>query len=158
MRVINKTIEREVTKDEQLRKLSDPTIARNETAIGPFSGQEMMDNAIRDSRTHISKLFRATVAALTDDIYNPSAMERMLIEFVASKYVRLYLINRRFFEKGDWDGSQDEKIIAWFNSARADLVALGLKRRVKEVEVSLGDIVAQIGAAASSTDEEGDGD
>lgn len=101
----------------------------------------------------------ATIAALTDDIVNPSAMERMLIEFVASKYIRLYLVNRKFFEKGDWESStQDDKIISWFNSARADLISLGLKRRVKEVEASLGDIVAEMRNAAPDDEDEGDGD
>lgn len=67
----------------------------------------------------------------------------MLIEIIALQYIRIHLMRERVLAEDDVDGMGDEKPIAWMNSIRLNLCALGLERRMKGKTISLTDIIAK---------------
>lgn len=84
----------------------------------------------------------------------PTPAERLIIESASIKSVRLFLLTEKLLTDGTSGCDQsDEKTIAWLNSLRLDLMALGLGRRIKDVSPSLKDILD----GASSFDAERDG-
>lgn len=126
------------------------------STLGPFTGEGRLQEAIQDGRTAVAKFYRATVDALLADIPDPTAMEMMIIELVASRMCRIYLANRRFFQEEKIE-DKSEVIISWMNALRQDLMALGLKRRLRDVEVSLSSVIKEMNATPLN-DEEGDDD
>jgi hypothetical protein len=73
---------------------------------------------------------------------NPTAAERLIIESAAVKATRLFLLSEKLLNGGDISSESDHHALAWLNSLRLDLSALGLEKRIKDVTPSLADIVA----------------
>ena len=75
--------------------------------------------------------------ALVSDIGgDPSAGQRLIIANVAVKAAKLHLLQEQLLNGSDSD-ADPKHVLAWSNSMRLDLVALGLERRMRELP-SLG--------------------
>ncbi len=86
-----------------------------------------------DRRTKSGRLMRKIEGDLASDLGGePTTAERLLIQATAVKAVRLALLSEKLLE-GDEPGEDGHHALAWFNSMRLDLVALGLQRRAKLV-------------------------
>lgn len=110
-------------------------------AVGPFSKDRSIVDM--DKRTRAGRILRTIRADLIDHCGGlPSAAERILIESAALKATRLHLLSERIVTGAEFANGESEKTIAWANSLRLDLQALGLERRVKDVTPSLSDIIA----------------
>ena len=76
---------------------------------------------------------RKVEADLTSDVGgDPSTAERLLIQAAAVKATRVALLSEKLLEGGE-PGEDGHHALAWLNSMRLDLVALGLQRRAKLV-------------------------
>ena len=83
---------------------------------------------------------------------DPSPAEALLIQGAALKACRLYLLSEKLLDGGDISEGTDHHALAWLNSMRLDLQALGLKRVVRDVTPSLKDILAEHGTAEKATE------
>ena len=82
-----------------------------------------------DGRSDIGRLLRAVRCELADHLGGePTLPQRLLIELIAVKVVRLKLQLERGFSEGD-----SERLLSWQNSLRRDLESLGLERRSERV-------------------------
>ena len=99
---------------------------------GPFSADHVLSTL--DRRTRAGRVMRTVEADLVAHIGgDPSAAERLLIQAVAVKATRLSLMAEQLLAgEGSAEGS-DGNALAWFNSMRLDLQALGLQRRPRDV-------------------------
>jgi hypothetical protein len=83
-----------------------------------------------------------TIAALEDQLGgNVTAAESLLIQAAAIKVTRLYLLGKKLLDDGEL--KTDDHALAYMNSMRCDLTALGLGQRVKDVTPNLKDIIKQ---------------
>lgn len=102
---------------------------------GPFSRDKTLSRL--DRRTKAGKLMRTIAGDLVNDLGgDPSAAERLLIQAASVKAVRLSLLADMLLEGGDIGEGSDHHAIAWFNSMRLDLMAIGLARRSKDITPS----------------------
>lgn len=96
-----------------------------------------------DGRSLMAKAMRAIEADLVGAIGGePSPQEMMLIQRAKYKAIKCAL-----FESASLNGEgncQDEKYLAWANSLRLDLQALGLARRMRKV-TDLQSYIAAVG-------------
>jgi hypothetical protein len=117
-----------------------PTI--NRRTVGPFSKDRSLTSV--DKRTKAGRLLRQTRADLVDHLGgNPTVAERLIIDSASLKAMRLYLLSEKFLAGGDIGQDTDHNALAWLNSLRLDLSALGLAKRIRDVTPTLADIVAR---------------
>jgi hypothetical protein len=85
-----------------------------------------------DGRSRLAKTLQATVNRLTSEVGgDPSGQESLLIQRCAFKALKCYLSEIEMMsEKNE---SLESRYLAWANSLRLDLQALGLERRVKNI-------------------------
>src|SRR4051794_5697074 len=95
---------------------------RRPRRAGPFS-RSLAD---LDRRTRAARIMRDVVDELTAHVGDPSAAESLLIRQAAMKATRLHLLSERFLSGADLAEGSDHHSLAWSNSLRHDLVALGL--------------------------------
>ena len=93
---------------------------------------------------------RTTIADLSAHVGGaPTAAERLLIQSAAIKATRLFLLSEKILAGGEIGGVDgDHHALAWLNSLRQDLTALGLESRLRDVTPSLKDIIAEQREAA----------
>ncbi len=116
--------------------------------VGPFSKDRNI--ATLDRRTKPGRVLRTTVADLTRHLGGcPSPAEALIIQSAALKATRLYLLSEKLLAGGEIGEDGDHHALAWLNSMRQDLTALGLASRVKDVTPSIADIAASINGAAA---------
>jgi hypothetical protein len=102
-----------------------------------------------DRRTRAGRVLRTVEADLVDHLGgHPSAAEMLIIRSAAIKATRLALLSEKLLSGEDLSDHANDHALAWLNSMRLDLSALGLNRRVKDVSPSLGDILASHKGAA----------
>ena len=95
-----------------------------------------------DKRTRPGRVYRETIAELVGHVGGaPTAAERILIEAAAVKSVRLWLLSQRLLDGKEV--ASDQNALAWLNSLRLDLQALGLASRAKDITPTLDDIKAE---------------
>jgi len=106
-----------------------------------------------DGRTKPGRVLIHTRKSLTEHVGGyPTPAERLIIESAAIKSVRLFLLSEKLLTDGVIGcDQQDEKTIAWLNSLRLDLMALGLGRRIKDVSPSLAEIITSTQEQRRST-------
>jgi hypothetical protein len=124
-----------------------PKGSKHKPLIGAFSTDRRLTSL--DSRTKAGRILRQTCRDLTAQLGgDPSPAETLLIQSAAIKAVRLYLLSEKLLADGAI--GSDEHALAYLNSMRLDLVALGLKRRAKDVTPSLAEILASHSAEAAA--------
>jgi hypothetical protein len=113
---------------------------KNRNPVGPFSRDRSLTTL--DKRTKAGRVLRQTRIDLADHVGgNPTAAERLIIESAAVKATRLFLLSEKLLAGGDISSESDHHALAWLNSLRLDLSALGLERRIKDVSPSISDIL-----------------
>ncbi len=106
-------------------------------------------------------MLRQTRLDLTDQIGgDPSPAQALIIQSAAVKATRLFLLSDKLLSGGEIGDATDHNLLAWLNSLRLDLMALGLERRLKDVTPTLAEILrshndgkAEIDAEPVETDE-----
>lgn len=111
--------------------------------VGPFTSEKNLLNAALDGRTKVSRLHKNVIADLIDQISNPTAAEMLIIQSAALKACKLYLMSEHFLNLDSYEAVSDEKALAWLNSMRQDLTALGLKRVARDISPSLDDYIGK---------------
>ena len=116
--------------------------------VGPFSRDRALASV--DKRTKAGRVMRQTLADLRDHVGgNPSAAEALIIQSAALKATRLFLLSQRLLYAEDAAIPEgDNHCLAWLNSMRLDLQALGLAKRIRDVTPSLAQILAEHREAA----------
>lgn len=110
--------------------------------LGPYSNTRRITAA--DYSSTAGRVLLKTTADLVAQLGgDPSPAEALLIQSAAVKSTRLYLLTERILNPEAADLTSDEHCLAWMNSLRHDLLALGLERRVKDVTPSLAEILKE---------------
>ena len=115
---------------------------------GPFSRDRNIANV--DKRTTAGRVFRTTIADLTSHVGgHPSAAEALIIQSAGLKATRLFLLSEKLLNGGEIGEDSDHHALAWLNSLRLDLGALGLASRAKDITPDLRQYIAtKTGSAA----------
>ena len=101
------------------------------TPPGPNSREEVLSRI--DRRTRAGRVMRGVEADLANDLGgDPSAAQRLLIQSAAVKATRLALLADHLLDGAEIQSDQ-HNVLAWANSLRHDLQALGLKRIAKTI-------------------------
>jgi hypothetical protein len=96
---------------------------------GPFS----RDISRVDRRGKAGRLVKETQAALIEHIGgSPSVAELLLIQSISLKVCRLHLLGEALLA-GDPIDADHNSVLAWSNSLRLDLQAIGLEKRIFKV-------------------------
>ncbi len=117
-----------------------PKGSKNRAPVGPFSKDRKLTSL--DSRTRAGRVLRQTRLDLTQHVGgHPTAAEALIIQSAAVKATRLFLLSDKLLSGGEIGESTDHNLLAWLNSMRLDLAALGLERRVKDITPTLSDVL-----------------
>src|ERR1700722_456216 len=94
---------------------------------GPFSrSQSLVD---LDRRTRAGRVMKSVVAELIEHLGDASAPQRLLVRSAAVKAVRLALLTDQLLDGTPPSEGSDHHALAWLNSLRLDLQAIGLERK-----------------------------
>ena len=107
---------------------------------GPFSRDQSL-TAI-DHRTRAGRVLKGVHAELVAHIGDPTPGQRLLIQAAALKATRLALLSERLLRDETLSEGSDNHALAWLNSMRLDLQALGLERKAVRT-ITLADYVAK---------------
>ncbi len=111
--------------------LSDTALrmaASRRKRTGPFSRDQELANV--DRRTRAGRVMRSVTIELMNHLGDASAPQRLLVQSAALKATRLALMTESLLDGAGFSEGSDHHALAWLNSLRLDLVALGLERRV----------------------------
>ena len=115
------------------------TSASKKAKPGPFSRSRALASV--DRRSKAGRTFKNTVAALAEHIGgDPTPAQALIIQSAALKATRLFLLSERLLSGDELGEKSDHHALAWLNSLRLDLQALGLEQR------ALGDGGSKIAA------------
>ena len=118
-----------------------PKLPANGKPFGPFARDRSLTTI--DRRTKARRVLRQTRADLIDMLGGyPTAAESLLIQAASIKAVRLFLMSEQILSGNNFGEGSDAHALAYLNSMRQDLTALGLEKRVKDVSPSLAQILA----------------
>ena len=119
-----------------------PKLPANGRPLGPFARDRSLTTI--DRRTKAGRVLRQTRIDLTDMLGGyPTAAESLIIQAASIKAVRLYLMSEQILSGVDFSEGSDHHALAYLNSMRQDLTALGLERRVKDISPKLEDILRE---------------
>jgi hypothetical protein len=108
--------------------------------------------ATLDSRTNTAKLLRKITTDLLDHLGDPTAPQRLIIQGAAFKALRIALFSDRMLnEPGALSEKSDHNLLAWSNSLRLDLQALGLEKRERPT-LDLASYLTRKGYAAATSE------
>ena|ERR1700735_3531815 len=94
---------------------------------GPFSrDQSLME---LDCRTHAGRVMSGVIAELTEHIGDATAPQRLLIQCAALKATRVALLSAQLLDGKPPSEGSDHHALAWMNSLRLDLQAIGIERK-----------------------------
>ena len=112
---------------------------RKPRKVGPLSRAASL--ATVDKRTFAGRIIAQVRVEMIQHVGgDPSVAELLLIENIATKSCRVALLARAL-AAGEDIGADPHHILAWQNSLRLDLQALGLKRRSRDVTPTLKDVI-----------------
>jgi hypothetical protein len=98
---------------------------------GPFSRDESL--ATMDNRTRAGRVMKGVVRQLSEQIGSPTPAQGLLIQSAALKATRLSLLSEQLLAGAPPSEGSDHHALAWLNSLRLDLCALGLERRERQI-------------------------
>ena len=98
---------------------------------GPFSRDESL--VTMDNRTRAGRVMKGVIRSLTDQIGSPTTAQALLIQAAGLKATRLALLSEQLLNGDPPSEGSDHHALAWLNSLRLDLMALGLERRERQV-------------------------
>jgi hypothetical protein len=98
---------------------------------GPFSRDEALTEL--DARTRAGRVMKGVIRQLSDQIGDATAGQRLLIQSAALKATRLALLSEQLLDGTPPSEGSDHHALAWLNSLRLDLMALGLERRERQI-------------------------
>jgi hypothetical protein len=98
---------------------------------GPFSRDESL--VTLDNRTRAGRVMKGVIRQLTDQIGSPTTAQALLIQSAALKATRLALLSEQLLDGTPPSEGSDHHALAWLNSLRLDLMALGLERRERQI-------------------------
>jgi hypothetical protein len=104
-------------------------LTRNRRRLpGPFSSTTALTNL--DRRTAAAKIMKRIVRDLMEHLGgDPTPPQRLLVQSASIKALRLALLADRLLTEESLAEGADHHCLAWSNSMRLDLQALGLERR-----------------------------
>ena len=110
--------------------------------VRPYSSEATF--SALDRRTKAGRVISAVEADLATALGgDPTPQQMMLIRSVAVKYARLLLLEPTLFEDDGEKVRVDlHHALAWSNSMRLDLQALGLERRARDVSKTASDVLS----------------
>jgi hypothetical protein len=94
---------------------------------GPFSRDQSLAEV--DRRTRPGRVLKSVVAELMQHIGDATTPQRLLVQCAAVKAVRLALLTDQLLDGTPPSEGSDHHALAWLNSLRLDLQALGLERK-----------------------------
>jgi hypothetical protein len=106
---------------------SRPRSASRRKRPGPFSRDQALVDL--DRRTRAGRVMKSVTAELIKHLGDASAPQRLLIQAAALKSVRLMLLTDQLLDGTPPSEGSDHHALAWLNSLRLDLQALGLERK-----------------------------
>ena len=128
-----------------MSKMNSPRLKKQASKTGRKGGQFGNSNAAKfgafmqaplkriDKRTREGKTIQAARSALTDALGgDPTPQQAILIERLVFKMIKCALYERATLN-GQTNGGSDHIYLAWSNSLRLDLQALGITRKPNEV-------------------------
>lgn len=98
---------------------------------GPFSRDESL--VVLDDRTRADRVMKGVIRALSEQIGDPTTAQGLLIQSAALKATRLSLLSEQLLTGAPPSEGSDHHALAWLNSLRLDLMALGLERRERQI-------------------------
>ena len=98
---------------------------------GPFSRDETL--TALDHRTRAGRVMKGVIRQLVDQIGSPTAAQSLLIQSAGLKATRLALLSEQLLDGTPPSEGSDHHALAWLNSLRLDLMALGLERRERQI-------------------------
>jgi hypothetical protein len=98
---------------------------------GPFSRDESLTTL--DHRTRAGRVMKGVIRQLTDQIGDPTPAQGLLIQSAGLKATRLALLSEQLLAGTPPCEGSDHHALAWLNSLRLDLMALGLERRERQI-------------------------
>jgi hypothetical protein len=94
---------------------------------GPFSRDQALVDL--DRRTRAGRVMKSVIRELTMHLGDATAPQRLLIQSAGLKAVRLALLSDQLLDGTPPSEGSDHHALAWLNSLRLDLQALGLERK-----------------------------
>jgi hypothetical protein len=120
--------------------------------VGPFSKDRRLTTL--DARGKVGRLLRQTRLDLTEQVGgDPSPAEALIIQSAALKAARLFLLSEKLIGGDDLAEGSDHHALAWLNSMRLDLMALGLGRRIRDITPDLSTILREHSAEQSALEQ-----
>jgi len=116
---------------------------------GPFSRDQALIDL--DRRTRAGRVMKSVVGELTAHVGDASAAQRLLVQCAALKATRLMLLTDQLLDGTPPSEGSDLHALAWLNSLRLDLQALGLERK-KLATIDLNAYLRQQSEAATATE------
>ena len=98
---------------------------------GPFSRDKSL--VLLDDRTRAGRVMKGVIRQLTDQIGDPTTAQALLIQSAALKATRLSLLSEQLLTGAPPSEGSDHHALAWLNSLRLDLMAIGLERRERQI-------------------------
>jgi hypothetical protein len=124
----------------------------NNRPLGPFARDRSLTTI--DRRTKAGRVLRQVRADLTAQLGgDPSPAEALIIQSAAVKATRLFLMSEQILSGVNFSEGSDVHALAYLNSMRQDLTALGLKRVARDVSPKLEDILRDHAAKGEKTPE-----
>ncbi len=113
---------------------------------GPFSRDESL--TALDRRTKAGRTLKRVIEDLMAHVGDATAPQRLIVQAAALKAVRLSLLTENLLAGDVLAPGSDAHALAWLNSMRLDLQALGLERRERPVL----DLASYLAATTASAD------
>ena len=88
---------------------------------------------VLDDRTRAGRVMKGVIRQLTDQLGDPTTAQGLLIQSAALKATRLALLSEQLLDGTPPSEGSDHHALAWLNSLRFDLMALGLERRERQI-------------------------
>jgi hypothetical protein len=102
-------------------------VASRRKKPGPFSRDQAIVDL--DRRTRAGRVMKGVIRELNAHIGDAMAPQRLIIQSAALKSVRLALLSDQLLNGEPPSEGSDHHALAWLNSLRLDLQALGLERK-----------------------------